>query len=133
MCAGKCCCELLYSKQQLQQHCAGPAHHQLQSMVEISHTPDVYVGGWPVAQTNLCMVAGAQCAHAAVGVIGAYKSGNEALFRQWERHGQPKIALKIKDDQEMVSAGGQRWGAARPQVLCASPAAACAGQGISDL
>jgi len=48
--------------------------------------------------------AGAQCAHAAVGVIGMYKSGNEALFRHWERHGQPKIALKIRDDQEMVRA-----------------------------
>jgi peptidyl-tRNA hydrolase len=32
-----------------------------------------------------------------------YKSGNEVLFRQWERHGQPKIALKVKDDTEMVS------------------------------
>jgi hypothetical protein len=53
--------------------------------------------------TCVYVAAGAQCAHAAVGVIGAYKSGNEALFRQWERHGQPKIALKIKDDQEMVS------------------------------
>jgi peptidyl-tRNA hydrolase len=32
-----------------------------------------------------------------------YKSSNSELFRQWERHGQPKIALKTKDDQEMVS------------------------------
>lgn len=47
--------------------------------------------------------AGAQCAHAAVGVIGMYRSSNPGLFRQWERHGQPKIALKIKDDAEMVS------------------------------
>jgi hypothetical protein len=55
----------------------------------------------------VCVIAGAQCAHAAVGVIGSYKSGNEALFRQWERHGQPKIALKIKDDQEMVSSAAE--------------------------
>lgn len=53
--------------------------------------------------------AGAQCAHAAVGVIGMYKNGNEVLFRQWERHGQPKIALKVKDDVEMVRRDRQQW------------------------
>jgi peptidyl-tRNA hydrolase len=36
--------------------------------------------------------------------MGLYKSSNEMLFRQWERHGQPKIALKVKDDKEMVRA-----------------------------
>ncbi|WIA10058.1 hypothetical protein OEZ85_010268 [Tetradesmus obliquus] len=45
---------------------------------------------------------GAQCAHAAVGVIGKYRKANEALFRMWERHGQPKIALKIQDEQHMA-------------------------------
>lgn len=46
---------------------------------------------------------GAQCAHAAVGVMGKYKQRNEVAFKQWEMCGQPKIALKVKDEDEMVS------------------------------
>lgn len=54
--------------------------------------------------------AGAQCAHAAVGVLGSYKGGGtDALVRMWERCGQPKIALKVQDEQAMVSACGWWW------------------------
>lgn len=49
--------------------------------------------------------AGAQCAHAAVGVIGKYRPRNEVLFRMWERCGQPKIALKIPNEEHMVRTG----------------------------
>ena len=49
-----------------------------------------------------CDCAGAQCAHAACGVLEKYKPDNEMLFRHWEAHGQPKIALKGKDWEEMV-------------------------------
>jgi peptidyl-tRNA hydrolase len=31
-----------------------------------------------------------------------YRPGNAELFRMWERQGQPKIALKVKDISEMV-------------------------------
>eukprot|EP00879_Flechtneria_rotunda_P016705 GHRR01017481.1.p1 GENE.GHRR01017481.1~~GHRR01017481.1.p1 ORF type:complete len:191 (+),score=51.28 GHRR01017481.1:152-724(+) len=44
---------------------------------------------------------GAQCAHAAAGVIGKYRRNSEQLFKWWERCGQPKIALKVPDEQRM--------------------------------
>lgn len=52
--------------------------------------------------------AGAQCAHAAVGILGRYQGSHESLFHQWEANGQPKIALKVKDHEEIVceSSGG---------------------------
>jgi peptidyl-tRNA hydrolase len=43
-----------------------------------------------------------------VGVIGKYRKANEVLFRMWERHGQPKIALKIQNEEHMVGAGCQQ-------------------------
>eukprot|EP00878_Enallax_costatus_P034952 GHUV01038901.1.p1 GENE.GHUV01038901.1~~GHUV01038901.1.p1 ORF type:complete len:114 (+),score=33.76 GHUV01038901.1:211-552(+) len=50
---------------------------------------------------------GAQCAHAAVGVIQKYKGQNEALFRLWERFGQPKIALKVQNEAVMAELAHQ--------------------------
>jgi peptidyl-tRNA hydrolase len=48
-------------------------------------------------------LAGAQCAHAAVGVLQKhFNSATEVAFRQWERFGQPKITLKIPDETAMV-------------------------------
>ena len=49
---------------------------------------------------------GAQCAHAAVGVLDSVRgdAAAEAAVAQWEWCGQPKVTLKIKDDAEMV-----RW------------------------
>lgn len=46
---------------------------------------------------------GAQCAHAAVGVLQAHASTHATYFRYWERYGQPKIALKAQDEAEMAS------------------------------
>ncbi|KAI8472026.1 MAG: peptidyl-tRNA hydrolase-like protein 2, mitochondrial precursor (Bcl-2 inhibitor of transcription 1) [Monoraphidium minutum] len=46
---------------------------------------------------------GAQCAHAAVGVMGRFRARHELMFKQWEACGQPKIALKVKDEEEMAS------------------------------
>lgn len=46
---------------------------------------------------------GAQCAHAAVGVIQHHSSTHSANFKYWERYGQPKIALKVQDDTEMAA------------------------------
>lgn len=63
------------------------------------------VSSLPLLMSLPPWTAGAQCAHAAVGVMGLYRAGNEVLFKQWERHGQPKIALKVKDDSEMVGVG----------------------------
>ena len=45
---------------------------------------------------------GAQCGHAAVGIIQKFQRKQEMLFRQWEYFGQAKIALKIQDEDEMV-------------------------------
>lgn len=38
---------------------------------------------------------GAQCAHAAVGVLWAHYKSHNVAIRQWETYGQPKIALKV--------------------------------------
>lgn len=43
-----------------------------------------------------------------------YKTGNVELFRLWERQGQPKIALKVKDISEMVSVQAYSAQAAAP-------------------
>ncbi len=53
------------------------------------------------------MSAGAQCAHAAVGVIEKYKAHNETIFKQWAMMGQAKIALKVDNEAEMVSCAQQ--------------------------
>ncbi|GFR45835.1 hypothetical protein Agub_g7200, partial [Astrephomene gubernaculifera] len=45
---------------------------------------------------------GAQCAHAAVGVLWAHYSSHSVAIRQWEMYGQPKIALKVRDEDEMA-------------------------------
>lgn len=45
---------------------------------------------------------GAQCAHAAVGIIESYREANEAVFAQWDATGHPKVALKVKDGDEMA-------------------------------
>ena len=45
--------------------------------------------------------AGAQCAHAAVGIIESLSARHQVLLRRWEDYGQPKICLKAKDDVEL--------------------------------
>lgn len=45
---------------------------------------------------------GAQCAHAAVGVLQHHYSSHSVPIRQWEMFGQPKIALKVQDESEMA-------------------------------
>jgi peptidyl-tRNA hydrolase len=52
-------------------------------------------------------------------VIGKYRKANEVLFRMWERHGQPKIALKIQNEEHMVRL------AATSSIWCVSPVTAC--------
>jgi PTH2 family peptidyl-tRNA hydrolase len=39
---------------------------------------------------------GAQCAHAAVGVLWSHYQSHNVAIRQWEMYGQPKIALKVR-------------------------------------
>jgi PTH2 family peptidyl-tRNA hydrolase len=50
----------------------------------------------------------AQSAHAAVGVLDRVRASQSAkldlALRQWGAGGQPKIALKVKDEAEMVRA-----------------------------
>jgi hypothetical protein len=57
--------------------------------------------------------AGAQCAHAAVGVVERYKAKEQLVFKQWSYFGQAKIALKIQDDVEMVRGDGREGDGAR--------------------
>ena len=45
---------------------------------------------------------GAQCAHAAVGVLQKFARRCGDAFAQWEMSGQPKITVKVKDEGEMV-------------------------------
>lgn len=40
--------------------------------------------------------------------MGRYRGRHEVMFKQWEACGQPKIALKVKDEGEMVRAGSRR-------------------------
>jgi hypothetical protein len=51
--------------------------------------------------------AGAQCAHAAVGLVEKLNNSREAaayvLLRQWEECGQAKVCLKAQDSQQLVS------------------------------
>ncbi|PNW71117.1 hypothetical protein CHLRE_17g747297v5 [Chlamydomonas reinhardtii] len=46
---------------------------------------------------------GAQCAHAAVGVLWSHYNSHNVAIRQWEMYGQPKIALKVSDESEMAA------------------------------
>jgi peptidyl-tRNA hydrolase len=45
---------------------------------------------------------GAQCAHAACGIVQKYRVKQEVALLQWEYGGQAKIALRVADDVEMV-------------------------------
>ncbi|MEW5307042.1 MAG: hypothetical protein WDW38_002109 [Sanguina aurantia] len=44
---------------------------------------------------------GAQCAHAAVGVLQEHLSAHSVAIHQWAECGQPKIALKAADEEEL--------------------------------
>jgi peptidyl-tRNA hydrolase, PTH2 family len=45
---------------------------------------------------------GAQCGHAALGAVQRWRTpSTEPHFRRWEQGGQPKIALKVRDDGEL--------------------------------
>lgn len=46
---------------------------------------------------------GAQCAHAAVGLVERLGSRHSAVLRQWEACGQPKICLRAESSQQLVS------------------------------
>lgn len=48
---------------------------------------------------------GAQCAHAAVGVLWSHYNSHNVAIRQWEMYGQPKIALKVGQGRGVVRVG----------------------------
>ena len=69
----------------------------------------------PCAVACPARAAGAQCAHAAVGLVEKLNEGggrHEALLRQWEYCGQAKICLKAQDSQELVRRAALRVGEA---------------------
>lgn len=47
--------------------------------------------------------AGAQCAHAAVGIVERLAPTKPVLLAQWEGGGQAKICLSARDDVELRS------------------------------
>ncbi|CAL1541188.1 unnamed protein product [Lymnaea stagnalis] len=42
---------------------------------------------------------GAQCAHAAVAAVDKYSRDNLPALKHWQRRGQPKVVLKVDDEQ----------------------------------
>lgn len=67
--------------------------------------------------THPC-AAGAQCAHAAVGILEAYRDSAPTAFAQWEMCGQPKITLKVKDTDEMVRGAAASCACASSRLQC---------------
>ena len=49
---------------------------------------------------------GAQCAHAAVGIVEKLNERHDHVLAAWEECGQAKVCLKASDSQELVSWGG---------------------------
>ncbi|KAF8069554.1 PTRH2 [Scenedesmus sp. PABB004] len=56
----------------------------------------------------------AQCAHAAVGVLQKYRTAAAPALKLWERYGQPKIALKVPDEEAMSALARQAAAAGLP-------------------
>ncbi|KAG2426425.1 hypothetical protein HYH02_014784 [Chlamydomonas schloesseri] len=60
---------------------------------------------------------GAQCAHAAVGVLWSHYNSHSIAIRQWEMYGQPKIALKVSDEAEMAALEAKAGAAGIPTYI----------------
>ena len=57
-------------------------------------------------RANHRVAAGAQCAHAAVGLVEKLSHSRDAarvVLRQWETSGQAKVCLRAQDTQQLVS------------------------------
>ena len=57
-------------------------------------------------RANHPVFAGAQCAHAAVGLVEKLMHSRDAarvVLRQWETSGQAKVCLRAQDTQQLVS------------------------------
>jgi peptidyl-tRNA hydrolase len=48
------------------------------------------------------LFAGAQCAHAAIGVVLQLLAADVSLYQRWEQCGQRKIVVKVQDAQCLV-------------------------------
>ncbi|KAI5624352.1 peptidyl-tRNA hydrolase 2, mitochondrial [Silurus asotus] len=58
-----------------------------------------------VVRTDLKMGKGkvaAQCSHAAVSAYKQVKRRNPELLKQWEYYGQPKVVLKVPDEDSLL-------------------------------
>ena len=61
-----------------------------------------------LASPPCCLLAGAQCAHAAVGAVERLHEARQgAALAQWERCGQPKICLRA--NSTLVSQSLSEW------------------------
>mmetsp|Transcript_24869 Transcript_24869/g.67716 ORF Transcript_24869/g.67716 Transcript_24869/m.67716 type:complete len:174 (-) Transcript_24869:701-1222(-) len=60
---------------------------------------------------------GAQCAHAAVGVLQSSQRTQGVALRQWEMCGQPKIALRINNEEEMDDLAEKATAAGLPAYI----------------
>lgn len=58
-----------------------------------------------IVRTDLKMGKGkvaAQCSHAAVSAYKQVQSRNPELLKQWEYYGQPKVVVKVPDEESML-------------------------------
>ncbi|XP_059164691.1 peptidyl-tRNA hydrolase 2, mitochondrial-like [Physella acuta] len=59
-----------------------------------------------VVRTDLKMgkgKIGAQCAHAAVAAVEKISYDNPAALKYWQRHGQPKVVVKVDDEAALYN------------------------------
>lgn len=42
-----------------------------------------------------------QCAHAAVAAVEKISHDNPAVLKYWQRHGQPKVVVKVDDESAL--------------------------------
>uniref|UniRef100_A0A0B7B516 peptidyl-tRNA hydrolase n=1 Tax=Arion vulgaris TaxID=1028688 RepID=A0A0B7B516_9EUPU len=45
----------------------------------------------------------AQCAHAAVGAVEKSSYENMTALKRWQRHAQPKVVLKVNDEESLLN------------------------------
>lgn len=62
------------------------------------------------AAAALVLLAGAQCAHAAIGVVLQLLATDVELYQRWEQCGQRKIVVKVDNTPSMVSSRSVRNG-----------------------
>ena len=96
--------ELRMGKGKIGEPCAPPEPRPLRWLASAAHG-DLRGRGWRVqtGRVLVCRVlAGAQCAHAAVGLVDSLGDTQPDLLQHWENCGTPKICLRAQSTVELV-------------------------------